>query len=144
MGCGGSSLQDLSSQAKTAVSQAKDTAKANGLEKVEILKTGKEALVNIKDNGVNMESLKDIADKNGIKSTELINTGKDLLLATSKPKVDNFEMKDMAGTDLVSLNNAIIKQSENASVSVGDSLTTLDQNKNIVKEEFTTDIKKGK
>ena len=144
MGCGGSSLQDLSSQAKTAVSQAKDTAQANGLEKVEILKTGKEALVNIKDNGVNMESLKDIADKNGIKSTELINTGKDLLLATSKPKVDNFEMKDMAGTDLVSLNNAIIKQSEKASVSVGDSLTTLDQNKNIVKEEFTTDIKKGK
>ena len=98
MGCGGSSLQDLSNQAKTAVSQAKDTAQANGLEKVEVLNTGKEALVAVKDKGVNLENLKDIADKNGIKSSELLNTGKDLLLATSKPEVDNIKMKDIQET----------------------------------------------
>ena len=41
MGCGGSSLQDLSNQAKTAVSQAKDTAQANGLEKVDLGKASR-------------------------------------------------------------------------------------------------------
>lgn len=142
MGCGGSSLQDLSSQAKTAVSQAKDTAQANGLEKVEVLNTGKEALVSIEDKGVNMENLKFIADKNGIKSSELFNTGKDLLLATSKPEVDNIKMKDMQETKPEILFNAV-QQSEKLEAGYLTSRMTLDQNKNIVKKESVTEIMKG-
>ena len=142
MGCGGSSLQDLSNQAKTAVSQAKDTAQANGLEKVEVLNTGKEALVAVKDKGVNMENLKDIADKNGIKSSELLNTGKDLLLATSKPEVDNIKMKDIQETKPEILVNAV-QQSEKIEAGDLTSLKTLDQNKNIVKKESVTEIMKG-
>ena len=83
MGCGGSSLQDLSNKAKTAVSEAKNIAETNGLEQAELLNTGKDALVSIKENGANLGNLKEIAEKNGIDPSELVNTGKDLILQSS-------------------------------------------------------------
>ena len=84
MGCGGSSLKDLSSQAKSAVSEAKNIAESNGLEGAELLNTGKDALVSIKENGTKVGNLKEIAEKNGVNPSEVVNTGKDLMIQSTK------------------------------------------------------------
>ena len=131
MGCGGSSLKDLSNQAKTAIVEVKDTAEANGLEKAELLKTGKDAVLAIKDNGVNVETLKNIASENGIEGKELINTGKDLILSSNKGIVD---IKEMKGIEKDLINNAM-KESGKGLAELGEGLTRLDQNDNLVKKE---------
>ena len=139
MGCGGSSLKDLSSQAKSAVSQATDTAQANGLEKAELLKTGKAALESIKENGVEVDNLKSIAAQNGIKQQELISTGKDILLLTQQTGGNGTEV---AGQETDLLNNAL-NQSEKGLVVVDEGVTALDQNENVVIKEKTENSSTG-
>ena len=129
MGCGGSSLKDISSQAKTAIVEAKNTAEANGLEKAELLKTGKDAVLAIKDNGVNVETLKNIASENGIEGKELINTGKDLILSSN-----NGAIKEIKGVEKDLINNAM-KESGKGLAQLGEGLTRLDQNDNLMKKE---------
>ena len=102
MGCGGSSLQDLSNQAKSAVSEAKTIAETNGLESKELLNTGKDALVAIKENSSNLGDLKEIAERNGIESSELLNTGKDMMLQST-----NLASGEKAGGALAALNKTV-------------------------------------
>ena len=77
-------MQDISKQAMSAVSEAKNIAETNGLEQAELLNTGKDAMLSIKENGANLGNLKEIAEKNGIEQSELVNTGKGLLLDSTK------------------------------------------------------------
>lgn len=77
-------MQDLSKQAVSAVSDAKNIAETNGLEGAEFLNAGKDALVSIKENGANLGNLKEIAEKNGLEQSELLNTGKEMLAESTK------------------------------------------------------------
>ena len=95
-------MQDLSNKAKSAVSEAKNIAEANGLEQAELLNTGKDALVSIKENGANLGNLKEIAEKNGIDPSELVNTGKDLMLQSA-----NLGGEEGGGGALAALNKTV-------------------------------------
>ena len=95
-------MQDLSKQAVSAVSDAKNIAETNGLEGAEFLNAGKDALVSIKENGANLGNLKEIAEKNGIESSELLNTGKDMMLQSA-----NLGGGEKGGGALAALNKTL-------------------------------------